>query len=169
MSQVSALAPRSGKSTGLPARTRTPYKTEITTAVQMQNAPQRDAFLRSPPPKKREIRLAPPTPNKFASAVININRGTASVRIACGTGMLQNSSSFFFHVKNTSFRPVSGFRYSTAPQNESCHPPPPDSGRRTPAPPAPQIHGLWPEISAGNECFPLLLNENLPAFFLTGL
>lgn len=62
----------------------------------MQNAPQHDAFLRSPPPKKREIRLAPPTPNKFASAVININRGTASVRIACGTGMLQNSSSFFF-------------------------------------------------------------------------
>ena len=62
----------------------------------MQNAPQHDAFLRSPPPKKREIRLAPPTPNKFASAVININRGTASVRIACGTGMLQNSSPFFF-------------------------------------------------------------------------
>lgn len=82
MSQVSSLAPRTGKSTGLPARTIRPYKTETAAAVQIQNAPQRDAFSRSPPPKKREIRLAPPTPNRFESAVININNGIASVAAA---------------------------------------------------------------------------------------
>lgn len=48
----------------------------------MQNEEHDAAFFLFPMPRLREIRLAPPMPKRFASAVMNINRGMDIVAAA---------------------------------------------------------------------------------------
>ena len=62
---------------------------EEKTPAHTQNAEQREASSFLPAPKKREITLEPPIPNRFANAVRNIKTGIASVAAATCDGFLK--------------------------------------------------------------------------------